>query len=72
MSARRINLQRVVEKTEGYSGAELKATCVEAGMIAIRDGRSSVSNDDLLQAVTRINEKKTNGGRTASPDTLYS
>lgn len=72
MSAKRINLQRVVEKTEGYSGAELKATCVEAGMIAIRDGRSSVSNDDLLQAVTRINEKKTNGGRTASPDTLYS
>lgn len=72
MSARRINLQRVVEKTEGYSGAELKATCVEAGMIAIRDGRSSVSNDDLLQAVTRINEKKTNGGRTASPDALYS
>ena len=72
MSAKRINLQRVVEKTEGYSGAELKATCVEAGMIAIRDGRSSVTNDDLLQAVTRINEKKTNGGRTASPDALYS
>ena len=72
MSAKRINLQRIVEKTEGYSGAELKATCVEAGMIAIRDGRSSISNDDLLQAVTRINEKKTNGGRTASPDALYS
>lgn len=72
MSAKRINLQRIVEKTEGYSGAELKATCVEAGMIAIRDGRSSISNDDLLQAVSRINEKKTNGGRTASPDALYS
>lgn len=72
MSAKRINLQRIVEKTVGYSGAELKATCVEAGMIAIRDGRSSISNDDLLQAVTRINEKKTNGGRTASPDALYS
>ncbi len=72
MSTKRINLQRIVEKTEGYSGAELKATCVEAGMIAIRDGRSSVSNDDLLQAVTRITEKKTNGGRTASPDALYS
>ena len=72
MSSKRINLHRIVEKTEGYSGAELKATCVEAGMIAIRDGRSSVSNDDLLQAVTRINEKKTNGGRSASPDALYS
>ncbi|RJU97730.1 MAG: AAA family ATPase [Candidatus Poseidoniales archaeon] len=72
MSTKRINLQRIVEKTEGYSGAELKATCVEAGMIAIRDGRSSITNDDLLQAVVRINEKKSNGGRSASPDALYS
>lgn len=72
MATKRINLQRIVEKTEGYSGAELKATCVEGGMIAIRDGRSSITNEDLIQAVTRINEKKTNGGRSASPDALYS
>ena len=39
MSTSRIQLKAIVEKTEGYSGAELKATCVEAGMIAIRDKR---------------------------------
>lgn len=72
MSTRRVRLHKVVEKTEGYSGAELKATCVEAGMIAIRDGRSSVTNDDLMLAVTRLNEKKTTGGRTTTPDRLYS
>lgn len=72
MNTKKVTMGRVVERTKGYSGAELKATCVEAGMIAIRDGRSSISNDDLLQAVSRINEKKTNGGRTASPDALYS
>ncbi len=71
MSTKRINLQRIVEKTEGYSGAELKATSVEAGMIAIRDGRSAITNDDLLKAVQRINEKKSNSGRTTSPDALY-
>ena len=72
MSTRRVRLHKVVEKTEGYSGAELKATCVEAGMIAIRDGRSSVTNDDLMLAVTKLNEKKTTGGRTTTPDRLYS
>ena len=71
MSTKRINLQRIVEKTEGYSGAELKATSVEAGMIAIRDGRSAITNDDLLKAVQRINEKKSNSGRTTSPYALY-
>lgn len=72
MSTKRVRLHKVVEKTEGYSGAELKATCVEAGMIAIRDGRSSVTNDDLMLAVTKLNEKKTTGGRTTTPDRLYS
>tara|TARA_B000000475_G_scaffold251990_1_gene229298 strand:- start:49 stop:873 length:825 start_codon:yes stop_codon:yes gene_type:complete len=72
MSTKRVRLQKVVEKTEGYSGAELKATCVEAGMIAIRDGRSSVTNDDLMLAVSRLNEKKTTGGRSSTPDRLYS
>jgi ATP-dependent 26S proteasome regulatory subunit len=72
MSTKRVRLQKIVEKTEGYSGAELKATCVEAGMIAIRDGRSSVTNDDLMLAVTRLNEKKTTGGRSTTPDRLYS
>ena len=72
MSTKRINIQRIVDKTEGYSGAELKATCVEAGMIAIRDGRSSVTNDDLMLAVTKLNEKKSAGGRTSSPEALYS
>jgi ATP-dependent 26S proteasome regulatory subunit len=41
-------------------------------MIAIRDGRSSVTNDDLMLAVTRLNEKKTTGGRSTTPDRLYS
>lgn len=72
MSTKRIKIQRIVDKTEGYSGAELKAVCVEAGMIAIRDKRSSITNDDLMLAVTRLNEKKSTAGRTTSPEALYS
>ena len=71
MSTSRINLKAIVEKTEGYSGAELKATCVEAGMIAIRDKRSKITQTDLLKAVERIQVKKSTSGVTASPDALY-
>ncbi len=71
MSTSRIQLKAIVEKTEGYSGAELKATCVEAGMIAIRDKRSKITHTDLLKAVERIQLKKSTSGVTASPDALY-
>ena len=65
-------MNRVVEKTQGYSGAELKATCVEAGMIAIRDNRSVVTNSDLFDAVSRLDKKKTQGSKNSSPEALYS
>ncbi|MBT60377.1 MAG: proteasome-activating nucleotidase [Euryarchaeota archaeon] len=71
MSTGRLNIQALVEKTEGYSGAELKATCVEAGMIAIREKRSKITQADFILAVQRINDKKSNSGSRMSPDALY-
>lgn len=72
MNTQRIQMKRIVEKTQGYSGAELKATCVEAGMIAIRDNRSTVTNADMLAAVNRLDRKKTQGAGQSSPEALYS
>lgn len=72
MNTSKINVGRVVERTNGYSGAELKATCVEAGMIAIRDGRSSVRQTDLMDAITRLDKKRSQGSTLRSPEALYS
>ena len=72
MNTKKIAIGRIVERTKGYSGAELKATCVEAGMIAIRDGRSVVSQSDMLLAVSRLDKKKTQGVNATSPEALYS
>ena len=72
MSTKRLNIGKIVEITEGFSGAELKATTVEAGMIAIREGRSKVNQSDVLLAVKRIKEKRESNGMTSSPDALYS
>ena len=71
MSTSRLQMKTLVEKTEGFSGAEIKATCVEAGMIAIRDKRNKISQSDMMSAVERIMVKKSTSGITSSPDALY-
>ena len=71
MSTSRVNIAKIVELTEGFSGAELKATTVESGMIAIRENRSKVKQEDVLMAVDRIKKKRESNGRSASPDALY-
>ena len=71
MSTSRVKIQPLVDKTEGFSGAELKATCVEAGMIAIREKRGKVTQKDLMLAIERILLKKSTSGITSSPDALY-
>jgi proteasome regulatory subunit len=72
MNTKKVSVGRVVERTSGYSGAELKATCVEAGMIAIRDGRSSVTQADMMEAITRLDKKRSQGATHRSPEALYS
>ena len=71
MSTTRINIAKIVEQTDGFSGADLKATTVESGMIAIRDGRSKVKQEDLQSAVERIKKKRETNGISSSPDALY-
>ncbi len=72
MSTKKIQLKQIVEKTNGFSGAEIKATCVEAGMIAIRQGRGYITQTDFMDSIKRINLKKIKGGLKDSPDTIYS
>ena len=72
MSTKKIQLKPIIDKTNGYSGAEIKATCVEAGMIAIRQGRGYITQTDFMDSIKRINLKKIKGGLKDSPDTIYS
>ena len=72
MSTKRLQIGKIVEKTGGFSGAELKATCVEAGMMAIREKRSTITQKDFMESIKRINLKKIRGGLKESPEVLYS
>ena len=72
MATSRLNISKLVELTEGFSGAELNATTVESGMIAIRESRVKVTQKDAVLAIERIKNKRESGGNTSSPDNLYS
>lgn len=71
MTTSRVNIAKATDATEGFSGAELKAACVESGMIAIRDGRSKVTQIDVLNAIDLVKKKRESNGNSSSPEELY-
>ncbi|ASJ15872.1 proteasome-activating nucleotidase [Thermococcus chitonophagus] len=60
MKMRGVDLRIIAEMTEGASGADLKAIATEAGMFAIRDRRTYVTQEDFLKAIDKVlgNERK--------------
>ncbi|ASJ00715.1 proteasome-activating nucleotidase [Thermococcus gorgonarius] len=54
MNLKDVDLHIIAELTEGASGADLKAIATEAGMFAIRDRRTYVTQDDFLKAVEKV------------------
>ena len=53
-----IKLKQIANKTEGFSGAELKALVMEAGIKAISEGQESVSESDFSLALSTIEDNK--------------
>ena len=53
-----IKLKNIANKTEGFSGAELKALVMEAGIKAISEGQESVSESDFSLALSTIEDNR--------------
>ncbi len=60
-----VNLQELAESTPGYTGADLASLATEAGMVAIRDGRTAVTRSDFTSAKARIEEDNDSGPITS-------
>jgi len=43
---------------EDFNGAQLKAVCVEAGMLALRNERAEISHEDFIEAISVVAAKK--------------
>ena len=56
-----VDLDAIAEETDGFSGAELESLTTEAGMFAIRDERSEVTEADFEAAIQKVTVEETPG-----------
>ena len=55
MTVHDVNYEELSRSTDEFNAAQLKAVCVEAGMIALREGASKVSHEHFLSGIAEGN-----------------
>lgn len=65
-----IDLEEIATKTDGFSGAEIKALVVEAGVSAISNGRKRISKSDFSKSLKKITDGRRGDG-TDNSSGLY-
>jgi len=53
-----VNFEELGRCTDDFNGAQLKAVCVEAGMLALRNERSEIVHEDFAEGITAVQAKK--------------
>ncbi|MHA1723560.1 MAG: proteasome-activating nucleotidase [Promethearchaeota archaeon] len=53
----RVDVKKFVNLTEGATGADIKAICIEAGMFAIRKEADIITFEDFIDAVNKVMKK---------------
>lgn len=53
-----VNIHEIARTTEDFNGAMLQAVCVEAGMVALRKGSSTIMHDDYIEGIAQVQAKK--------------
>ena len=46
-----VHYEELARSTDEFNGAQLKAVCVEAGMIALREGATKLSHEHFLSGI---------------------
>merc|ERR1712070_400101 len=53
-----VNFEELARCTEDFNGAQCKAVCVEAGMIALRNEQAELKHNDFMDAILEVQAKK--------------
>ena len=53
-----VNWPELARSTDEFGGAQLKAVCVEAGMIALRKGMVKIGHEHYVDAIAEVQAKK--------------
>ncbi|GAA6016665.1 hypothetical protein JCM10207_000141 [Rhodosporidiobolus poonsookiae] len=56
----KVNFGELARSTDEFNAAQLKAVCVEAGMIALREGLTEVGHENFLSGILEVQSKKKN------------
>ena len=66
-----INYKKIAAETEGLSGADLRALCVEAGMNAINDKQTKISSKNFFDALEKVKNRLTDAEISEPEGGLY-
>jgi 26S proteasome regulatory subunit T5 len=53
-----VNFEEIARCTNDFNGAQLKAVCVEAGMIALRRKGDIIKHEDFMEGIAAVQAKK--------------
>ncbi len=62
-----VNLEDFIMSKDDLSGADIKAICTEAGLMALRERRFKVTNEDFKKSKENVLYRKKEG----APEELY-
>jgi proteasome regulatory subunit len=58
-----VKVSAIIKLMNDFSGAEIRATCTEAGYFAIRSNRTKIINPDFIKAIKKVKEEEETHGR---------
>ena len=53
-----VNFEELARSTQEFNGAQLKAVCVEAGMVGLRRGATVLRHEDFVEGIQQVQSKK--------------
>jgi len=53
-----VNFEELARSTEDFNGAQMKAVCIEAGMLALRRDGVEVQHEDFVEGIISVQAKK--------------
>ena len=53
-----VNFEEIARSTDDFNGAQLKAVCVEAGMLALKRSAEQIGHEDYVEGIAQVQAKK--------------
>jgi len=53
-----VNFEELARSTPDFNGAQMKAVCVEAGMVALRRDAAELRHEDFVEGIAQVQAKK--------------